>query len=89
MKRLAGLFIVMILIISITGCAIGNKGTMHYNRMTTIGKELIDLKEAKDKGLLSDEEYNKVREDLLESKPVKFECAYGSEKKTEIADDCK
>jgi uncharacterized membrane protein len=82
MKRIVGILAVIILVSGITGCAIGNKGTMHYNRTTTIGKELLDLKEAKDKGALSEEEYNKVKEDLLKSGSIKIECLYDNQDKS-------
>ena len=82
MKRIVGILAVIILVSGITGCAIENKGTMHYNRTTTIGKELLDLKEAKDKGALSEEEYNKVKEDLLKSGSIKIECLYDNQDKS-------
>jgi len=75
MKRIVGILAVIILVSTIAGCAMGNKGTIHYNRTTTIGKELIDLKEAKDKGALSEEEYNKVREDIMKCGSISFECS--------------
>ena len=55
----------------------GNKGTVHYTRTTTIGKELIDLKEAKDKGAMTEHEYNKVKEDIIKCGSIKFECSSG------------
>ena len=44
MKRIAGILAAIILVSGIIGCAMGNEGTVHYNRTTTIGKELLDLK---------------------------------------------
>lgn len=81
MKKIAGILAVIILVIGMAGCAMGNKGTMHYNRTTTIGQELLDLKEAKDKGALSEEEYNKVKEDILESGSVEFNCLHDNQAK--------
>ena len=81
MKRIVGILAVIILVSGIAGCAMGNKGTIHYNRTTTIGKELIDLKEARDKGALSEEEYNKVREDIMKYGSVKFECSFKAQDK--------
>ena len=86
MKRIAGILAAVILMIAISGCAMGNKGTMHYSRTTTIGQELIDLKEAKDKGALSEQEYNKAKEQLLKyCAPVKLE--YSLDKKDKCSAD--
>ena len=82
MKRIAGILAAIILVSGITGCAMGNKGTVHYNRTTTIGKELLDLKEAKDKGALSEQEYNKVKKDLVKYGSIKFECSSDNQDKS-------
>jgi hypothetical protein len=71
--RAWGLITAVVLVAGVSGCAMFNRGTMHYNRTTTIGKELVDLKEAKDKGALSEEEYIKAKKDILEGGPVKVE----------------
>ena len=84
MKKMVGTFAVIILASGIAGCAVGNKGAVHYNRTTTIGQELIDLKEAKEKGALSEKEYNEVRKDLLESGSLKIS---GPQDKNQ--EDCK
>ena len=81
MKRIAGILAAIILVSGITGCAMGNKGTLHYNRTTTIGKELLDLKEAKDKNIISQQEYDKVKKDLIKCGSVKFECAFNNKDK--------
>jgi hypothetical protein len=50
------------------GCALslgGGKDEKVYRE--TVGQELIDLKQAKDKGALSDEEYQKARKRLIDS----------------------
>ena len=75
MKRITGILAAIILVSGITGCAMGNKGTVHYNRTTTIGKELLDLKEAKDKGALSEQEYNKVKKDIMKYGSITFKCS--------------
>lgn len=72
-KRIAGILAAIIMVSGIAGCAIGNKGSIRYNRTTTIGKELLDLKEAKDKGAMSEQEYNKVRKDIMKCGSFKFE----------------
>ena len=77
MKKIAAILTAIILVSTITGCAMGNKGTVHYTRTTTIGKELMDLKEAKDKGAMTEQEYNKVKEDIMKCCPIKLECSSG------------
>ena len=59
----------------LSGCAMFNKGTLHYSRTTTIGEELVDLQEAKAKGAISDEEYTKAKKDILEGGPLKVDKA--------------
>jgi len=50
MKQAVSVLMVIVLVIGIAGCAVGNKGTMHYNRTTTIGQELIDLQSLQSSG---------------------------------------
>ena len=64
----------------LSGCAMFNKGALHYSRTTTIGKELVDLQEAKAKGAISDEEYTKAKKDILEGGPLKVEKACSATK---------
>ena len=63
-------FLALLVIISLTGCAMFNEGTLHYSRTTTIGKELVDLKEAKADGAISEEEYIKLKEEIMKGGPV-------------------
>jgi hypothetical protein len=56
-----------------SGCAMFNRGTLHYSRTTTMGKELVDLKDALDKGALTQDEYAKAKKDVLAGGPVRFE----------------
>jgi hypothetical protein len=63
-------FAAMLVAAGLSGCAMFNRGMMNYTRTTTIGKELIDLKDAKDKGALSDEEYAQTKKAILEGGPV-------------------
>lgn len=61
---------------SASGCAMfnrGNRGTMHYSRTTTMGKELVDLKDARDKGALTEDEYAKAKKAILEGGPLTFD----------------
>ncbi len=43
------------------------------NRTTTIGRELVDLQDAKARGAISEEEYTKAKKDILEGGPLKAE----------------
>jgi len=70
MSKLLPILLGLAMLASFTGCAMFNKGTMHYNRTTTIGKELIDLKEARDKGAMSEEEYIAVKKKIMKGGPV-------------------
>ena len=81
-KITVGVLAAIILACGITGCAMGNEGTVHYTRTTTIGKELLDLKEAKDKGAISEQEYNKVKKDIMKSGSFKFDCSSKNQDKS-------
>lgn len=61
------------MLVFVPGCAMFNMGTMHYNRTTTIGSELIDLKEARDKEAISEEDYLALRKELMRGGPVRLE----------------
>ena len=63
-----------------SGCAMFNKGTLHYARTTTVGKELVDLKDAMDKGAVNADEYAKAKKDILEGGPVRFEASSSAKK---------
>ena len=60
----------LLVIVSLSSCAMFNKGTAHYSRTTTIGQELIDLKEARDNEVISEEEYSKLKKEIMEGGPV-------------------
>ena len=63
-------FLALLVIISLTGCAMFNEGTLHYSRTSTIGKELVDLKEAKADGAISEEEYIKLKDEIMKGGPI-------------------
>ena len=69
--KMITLAVAVVLAAGVSGCAMFNRGTLNYTRTTTIGKELVDLKEAKDKGALSDAEYAKVKQEIMEGGPLK------------------
>jgi hypothetical protein len=69
MKKLVGSAVLALgLAIVAGGCvaAIGNRGEHAGNG--TLGQELIDLKKAKDAGVISDAEYEQQRARLLDHK---------------------
>ena len=70
----------MLAVSCLTGCAMFNKGTMHYTRTTTIGKELVDLQEAKEKGVLTDEEFAKAKKDILQGGPMMVDAPCSKDK---------
>jgi hypothetical protein len=47
------------------GCG---RSTKVENRTTTTGQELQDLEEARNKGLLTEDEYNKKRQEIMKRK---------------------
>ncbi len=85
MKRTAAILATIILVSAITGCVGGNDVELYYNRNTTIGRELLDLQEAKDKGAISAQEYEKVKKDIMECATIKLECP--SDKKEKSSED--
>lgn len=58
-------FMSLALLASGVGCSIslGNRGASETG--TTLGKELMDLKEARDRGVITDAEYETQRQQLL------------------------
>jgi hypothetical protein len=72
MKAARGLALMMAaaMVAAASGCAMFNRGSLNYSRTTTIGKELVDLKDAMDKGALTQDEYAKAKKDILEGGPV-------------------
>lgn len=61
---------VVSLCVVLSGCACFNKGEFQYSRMTTIGQELIDLEVAKEKGLVTQTEYARLRQQIMKGGPV-------------------
>jgi len=62
----------LLVIVSLTSCAMFNKGTAHYSRTTTIGQELIDLNEARKNDIITEEEYSKLKKEIMEGGPVQI-----------------
>jgi hypothetical protein len=61
---------VLILLLAFSGCLSfgGGDENIQQTRTTTTGQELMDLKAAYDKGIISEREYNQQREKLLKGK---------------------
>lgn len=70
MKIFKAWIVAGVLVAGLSGCALLNKVDVEYSRHTTIGQELIDLQKAKDKGVISDEEYFNAKKDVLAGGPV-------------------
>lgn len=52
----------------LSGCTVGNDATSHYyTRTSSIGQELIDLQKAKDSNTITDVEFEKAKQALLDS----------------------
>tara|TARA_B100000900_G_scaffold366155_1_gene341894 strand:+ start:99 stop:425 length:327 start_codon:yes stop_codon:yes gene_type:complete len=59
--------IVLILASLIISCGSFNEGQaeLHINKNISTGQELLDLKAALDEGIITEEEFNKLREDII------------------------
>ncbi|MEZ5573474.1 MAG: SHOCT domain-containing protein [Halioglobus sp.] len=55
------------LVIGLSGCG-GNDTQTTVKTTETQGKQLLDLKEAYDKGVISESEYNRTKNDILKQK---------------------
>ena len=63
------IYILAFSILFLTSCAsldLFNKKTEVTNINTTVGDELVDLKEALDAGAITEEEYNEMKKKILE-----------------------
>ena len=60
------ILIIMLLVLTV-GCGSFNEGQaeLHINKNISTGQELLDLKAALDKGIISEEEFDKLREDII------------------------
>ena len=56
-----------------TSCASYNRahGELHYNNNITKGQELLDLKKALDEGVLTQEEFELMKEKIIKDEYVK------------------
>ena len=67
MKTITHLGMAALAALVLTGCAgmAFNRIDVALSRNITVGQELIDLKTAHEKGIISDAEYEKAKEDVL------------------------
>ncbi len=69
MKGWARVILAGILVLTPTvglyGCGGGNARLEHKSNATTLGRELMDLDEARRKGVISESEYNELRKDVI------------------------
>jgi hypothetical protein len=70
MKLFKALIVMGVLVCGLSGCAMLNRVDVEYHRTTTIGQELLDLQKAKEKGVISDEEYFNTKKEILDGGPV-------------------
>ena len=56
----------ILLLLLTTSCVMWNRGTLVLARHISIGQEFIDLQEARDRGAISEEEYEDLRGKLME-----------------------
>ena len=59
-----------LLIATLSGCAAFNTAKVNYTRNTTVGQELMDLEQAKEKGVVSTEEYLRLRKEIMKGGPM-------------------
>ena len=57
---------VVALTLSLSACG-GGGATTKVEARGTQGQQLLDLKEAYDKGVITEKEYNRTRDDILDS----------------------
>lgn len=70
MKIVKSLLAAGMLVSGLSGCAMLNRIDLEYHRTTTIGQELMDLQKAKERGVISDEEYFNTKKEILAGGPV-------------------
>lgn len=55
-----------LLVLSLTGCGGGGADVKTTTHSTTMGQELMDLNESYKKGILTEKEYKKAKENIME-----------------------
>ena len=62
--KIAAMAWVMVMVLLTTGC--GGTDVRNQTTTTTTGQELMDLKKAYDTGVISEKEYDRKREEILD-----------------------
>lgn len=65
LKKIAAACGIVALVVGLTACG-GNDTNTTVQTTETQGKQLLDLKEAYDKGVITEKEYKKTKEKILE-----------------------
>jgi hypothetical protein len=66
-KQIMKMMMLAVIVSGLSGCASFNDASsMTYSRTTSVGKELIDLQDAKAKGALTEVEYVKAKKEILD-----------------------
>ena len=73
MKKFNIIFAISLIMLVSISCATLNRaqGEIHYNNNISKGKELQDLKKALDDGAINQEEYNLMKEKIINDKYIK------------------
>lgn len=72
--------LMVITVLALAGCAVGNDVQLENSRHTTIGQELIDLKKAYDEEIVTAEEYDKLKQDIKASASLDAHSEYTGDK---------
>jgi hypothetical protein len=68
MKKVAVIAVACLLIVSflLVGCGSSTKTEIQESPQTTLGQELMDLDKAHKEGVISDDEYKKMKKEIME-----------------------
>lgn len=66
-RKVLGLAFSLMLVVASSGCGGGGAKNYNISKSTTIGQELKDLKDAYDKGAISQSEYEETKEKILKA----------------------
>ena len=64
MRTLSKFLLLPLALVMLTGC--GSDDIKNINTSTTMGQELVDLKAAKDSGIITEKEFKRAKEDILD-----------------------
>ncbi len=70
-------------VVLLAGCAAFNDTRLVSSRYTTVGQELIDLKKARDAGLINEIEFQQQRQKILKMNDLEIDAAMLGDKKNE------